>query len=102
MNIVVFDIETTGLDRTKHQIIQFAALKIDTETNKILADINLYIKPYGTYTIDTGAYLKHRISHEFLEDKPYLKDVAKQIVDFIGDNPFPLYYISNFLTIHRI
>ena len=43
MNIVVFDLETTGLDRTKHQIIQFAALKIDTETNKILADINLYI-----------------------------------------------------------
>ena len=51
MNIVVFDIETTGLDRTKHQIIQFAALKIDTETNKILDQLNLYIKPFGEYTI---------------------------------------------------
>ena len=39
MNIVVFDLETTGLDRTKHQIIQFAALKIDTDTNKILDHI---------------------------------------------------------------
>ena len=55
MNIVVFDLETTGLDRTKHQIIQFAALKIDTESNKIIDQLNLYIKPFGEYTIDTGA-----------------------------------------------
>lgn len=96
MNIVVFDLETTGLDRTKHQIIQFAALKIDTDTNKILDQLNLYIKPFGDYTIDTGAYLKHRISHEFLEDKPYLKDVAKQIIDFIGDNPLLTYNGNGF------
>ena len=96
MNIVVFDLETTGLDRTKHQIIQFAALKIDTESNKIIDQLNLYIKPFGEYTIDTGAYLKHRISHEFLEDKPYLKDVAKQIVEFIGDNPLLTYNGNGF------
>ncbi len=86
MKLTVFDIETTGLDKTKDQIIQFAALKMETETHKILDQINLYIQPYGTYEINTGAYLKHRISREFLEDKPYLKDVAPQIIEFFGDD----------------
>ncbi len=96
MNIIVFDLETTGLDRTKDQIIQFAGLKIDTDTNKILNELNLYIKPFGSYTISTGAYFKHHITHEFLDDKPYLKDVASQIIEFIGDDPLLTYNGNGF------
>ena len=29
MKLIIFDIETTGLDRTKDSIIQFAGLKIE-------------------------------------------------------------------------
>ena len=36
MILTIFDIETTGLDKNKDQIIQFAGLKIDTENNKII------------------------------------------------------------------
>ena len=97
MNIVVFDIETTGLDRTKDQIIQFAALKIDTDNNKVIDDLNLYIQPTGdSWHIDIAAYFKHHISPEFLADKPFLKDVAQQIVDFIGDNPVLTYNGNGF------
>ena len=40
MIITVFDLETTGVDKTKDQIIQIAALKIDTDTNKIIDKLN--------------------------------------------------------------
>lgn len=97
MNIVVFDIETTGLDRTKDQIIQFAALKIDTDSNSVIDELNLYIQPTGdSWHIDIAAYFKHHISPDFLADKPSLKHVAKQIVDFIGDNPVLTYNGNGF------
>ena len=49
--LVIFDLETTGLDRTKDQIIQFAAIKIDTKTNQIVDQKNIYIQPEGNYQI---------------------------------------------------
>ena len=95
MKLIIFDIETTGLDRTKDSIILFAGLKIDTDTNSILEDLNLYIRPVGSYSISIGAYFKHKITPKFLEDKPTMQDVAKQIVDFFGDNDSILTYNGN-------
>lgn len=80
MKFVTFDLETTGLDKTRDHIIQFAAIKI--EDNKIIDSINLYIQPEGNYSITPQAYFKHGITAKFLSDKPYLKDVAKTIIDF--------------------
>lgn len=80
MKFVTFDLETTGLDRTKDQIIQFAAIKL--ENNKMVGELNLMIKPIGSYSISPQAYLKHGISAKTLEDKPTLGEVAQQIVDF--------------------
>lgn len=83
-NLVVFDIETTGLDKTKDQIIQFAALKIDRTTHQVLDSINEYIQPSGSYSISISAYLKHGIKPDFLKDKPHFKDVANKIYDFFN------------------
>ncbi len=93
--MVVFDIETTGLDRTKDQIIQIAAIKLDSKHN-IIDTLNLYIQPYGAYTISAGAMNKHHISHEFLKDKPYLKDVAPQILEFFENEPVLTYNGNSF------
>lgn len=93
--MVVFDIETTGLDRTKDQIIQIAAIKLDSN-HKIIDTLNLYIQPYGAYTISAGAMNKHHISHEFLKDKPYLKDVAPQILEFFENEPVLTYNGNSF------
>ena len=38
MKIIVFDIETTGLDKVKDSIIQFAAIKFDTQTNQVIEE----------------------------------------------------------------
>lgn len=94
MKLVVFDIETTGLDRTKDQIIQFSAIKIDTETNKIVEEINEYIQPVGGYQINYGAYFKHGITPEFLKDKPHFEEVAPKIIKFF-DNDGILTYNGN-------
>ena len=96
MILVVFDLETTGLDRTKDQIIQFSGIKVDTETNIVLDSYDTYVQPVGSYTISIGAYMKHHISPEFLKDKPYFKDVAKNIIDFIGDNDILTYNGNSF------
>lgn len=80
MKFVVFDLETTGLDRTKDQIIQFAGIKL--ENNKIVKELNLHIQPTGNYSITPQAYIKHGISAKALEDKPTLSEVAQQIVEF--------------------
>lgn len=96
MNLIIFDLETTGLDRTQDQIIQFSALKINTENNSIVDSLNLYIKPVGAYSISIGAYMKHRLTPKFLDDKPYLKDVAKQIVNFFGNDDVLTYNGNSF------
>ena len=85
--LVVLDIETTGMDKTGGDwIVQFAAIKINRETNKMIDKINLFIKPEAeNYTMSIGAYLKHRIHPDQLKDKPTFRQVAQQIYDFIGD-----------------
>lgn len=95
MTITVFDLETTGVDKNKDQIIQFAGLKIDSETHKIVDELNLYIQPFGDYSISIGAYFKHQITPEFLKDKPYLSEVAPQIHEFMNSSEAILTYNGN-------
>ena len=78
--VVIFDLETTGLDKTKDHIIQFAAMKF--EGKKVISELNLQICPEGNFLIKPQAYIKHGISAKELQDKPKLRDVAKQIIDF--------------------
>lgn len=80
--LVVFDLETTGLDKQKDYIIQFAAIKVNQETGEIIDSKNLYIKPNGNYTISIQAYFKHGLKPEDLMDKPTLVEVADEILSF--------------------
>ena len=81
--IVIFDLETTGLDKTKDQIIQYAGIKIDRNTNQIIDSKNIYIQPVGNYQISFGAFFKHGIKPEFLKDKPHFSEVGQEIADFM-------------------
>lgn len=83
MKLVVFDIETTGLDKDKDFIIQFSAIKYDKNNPDQLEKYDTYIKPSGAYTMSIAALAKHHITPAFLEDKPQFADVAGDILDFI-------------------
>lgn len=80
--LVVYDLETTGLDKSKDQIIQFAAVKYDWNQKKIVASMNHYIQPEGNYSIPIGAWVVHGITCEFLKDKPHFKELAAEIYAF--------------------
>ena len=84
-DIVAFDLETTGLDRVKDQIIQIACIKFNRETKKVINKIMYYVQPVGEYDITIQAYKKHGIKKELLKDKPHFKDIAQEISDFFND-----------------
>ena len=84
-NIVAFDIETTGLDKTKDYIIQISMVKFNPETYEVLDTYDSYVKPTGNYVISFPAYLRHRIRPDFLNDKPSFKDIADDIIKFFDD-----------------
>ena len=95
MILAIFDIETTGLDKQKDSIIQFAGMKIETETNEIVDTLNIYIRPVGNFSINPGAYFKHHITAEFLNDKPTMPKVAYKIVNFFEGVDNVLTYNGN-------
>lgn len=84
-HLVVLDIETTGTDKRGNDwIIQFAAIKVDRDTNKMIDKLNLYIRPdTDNYVMSIGAYLKHNIHPDMLVDKPTFKEVAWTIHAFL-------------------
>lgn len=84
-NIVCFDLETTGLDRTKDQIIQISMIKFNPETFEIIDVFDSYVQPVGNYTIGLGAYFKHGIKPQNLVGKPHLSDIAEKIIAFFDD-----------------
>ena len=81
--LVVFDIETTGLDKQKDYIIQFSAVKYDRETEEIVDEYDTYVQPSGNYTMSLQALLKHHITPKFLNDKPTFVEVASDILEFM-------------------
>lgn len=95
MILNIFDLETTGLDRSKDHIIQFAGIKIDTDTHAILEEINEYIKPVGNFSIAIAAYFKHHITAEFLADKPTMEEIGPKIVKFFEGVDNVLTYNGN-------
>ncbi len=94
-NLVVYDLETTGVDKEKDYIIQFAAVKVN-KRGEIIDEKNLYIQPEGAYTISIQAYMKHHISPQFLADKPYFFQVADEIISFMEGCDILTYNGCNF------
>lgn len=76
-NVVVFDVESTGIDTTKDEIIQIAAIKIDDQG---------YVKKFERIlknTIPVGtSELVHGFSDEYLKENG--KDPREAIKDFLS------------------
>ena len=82
-NVVVFDVESTGLDTTTDEIVQIAALRINNE-GKIIDRFNHLVKP--TKSVG-GSVVVHGFSDEELaregEDP---RKVFNQFIDFAEDS----------------
>jgi DNA polymerase-3 subunit epsilon len=76
----VLDIETTGLDKRSHRIIEVGIRLI--QDRDILPDcFHEYINPERL--VDPGAFAVHGISDEFLKTKPTFDQVSEQLKDFM-------------------
>ncbi|MBZ0095280.1 MAG: DNA polymerase III subunit epsilon [Sulfuricella sp.] len=82
MRQIILDTETTGLDANLgHRIIEVAAVEM---INRRLTGNHFhhYLNPQRE--IDPGAQQVHGISLEFLQDKPFFRDVAQDFIEFIS------------------
>lgn len=82
LTYIIFDLETTGLDSLKDEIIEIGAIKI--ENSEVKDIFNKLVKPEtlvsSRITEITG------ISQEMLENEPPIKPVLAKFMEFIGDN----------------
>jgi len=80
--LCVFDLETTGLQITKDRIVQIAIIKILPDGSK--KDLNLIVNP--EMVIPQEVIDIHGITNEHAAKAPAFKELAPQIISFIGDS----------------
>lgn len=77
-DLLLIDIETTGLDVKKHEIIQLAAVLLDRKTLKEKKSFNSYIKPEKWRSRDPVAMAVNKIDYRQIKDSPSLSNVIKK------------------------
>jgi len=81
MRQIILDTETTGLDANLgHRIIEVAAVEM---INRRLTGNHFHHYLNPEREIDAGAQQVHGISLEFLQDKPFFRDIAQDFIEFI-------------------
>ena len=90
--LCVFDLETTGLQIVTDRIIQIGIIKIlpDGKTENYNSLVNPEIK------IPEESILIHGITNEKVKNKPLFKDLAPEIIKFIGDADLAGYNSNKF------
>lgn len=76
-DLLLIDLEMTGLDAQKHEIIQLAAVLLDKKTLKEKKFFNSYIKPKKWQNRDPEAMAVNKIHPEWLKESPVMKEVLQ-------------------------
>lgn len=84
-DIVVFDIESTGLSVSKDRIIQLALIKHFADGRPSL-ERSRYINP--TIPIPAVVTQLTGITNEMVKDQPKFEKIAKGLLELIGDSDF--------------
>ncbi len=85
-DILLVDIEATGTDVLKHEIIQLAAVLLDKKTLQEKASFTSYIKPKKWSQRSKEAMAVNGISWDELKDAPDMKTVLKYFVSCFPNN----------------
>ncbi|QZD94156.1 DNA polymerase III subunit epsilon [Qipengyuania gelatinilytica] len=85
MREIVFDTETTGLDpKTGDRMVEIGCV----EMVNLVPTGNTYHAYYNPERdMPAGAEAVHGLSAAFLSDKPLFREIAHELLDFIGDAP---------------
>ena len=90
MNIIVYDIETSGLSYNKNRIIQIAGYNVNTEEY-----FNEYINPGPKHKISEEVTNINNITNEMLLDKENAKVILSKFIDFCGENCYLIAHNNN-------
>ncbi len=88
MDFIFLDTETTGLDKNRDQILEFACVKTDKEFN-ILAELQIFIKlKYNVLPSLTALYINHinPFSFEYKGKSITEFEACQKICQFIDQN----------------
>ncbi len=89
MREITLDTETTGLDpSTGHRIIEIGCVEMISRM-RTGHFFHSYLNPERD--VPEEAFRIHGISSEFLTDKPFFFEIARDLLDFIGDSPLVIH-----------
>lgn len=94
--IIVLDLETTGLDNKTDRIIQLNARRFNLLNNKLIFkdSLNVYIRP--AFPITSKIENLTGITNDFIKDKPTEEAVFDKIFKYLGSSPNICGHCSNF------
>lgn len=88
----VIDIETTGLDRIKDQIIEISALRV--RNDKIVDTFSQLVKP--TISIPAAATAINGITNKMVDGAHSIKDVLIDFIVFVGEDTVVGHNVADF------
>lgn len=94
-DLLMLDIEATGIDVTKHEIIQLAAVLLDKKTLKEKKSFNMFAKPKRWKHREQEAMDVNGISWETLKNASELKTVLQKFNRTFGSDLIPTTYGGN-------
>lgn len=90
-NLIILDLETTGLDVvTGDSICEIGAVKV--KERKIIDKFHSLINPGRS--VSQEAYRIHKISNEELRDAPYFREVSDKLIYFLKDSVICAYNVK--------
>jgi DNA polymerase-3 subunit epsilon len=89
---VVFDTETTGLDKKRDSIVSIGAVKV--KQNKILSNEALHIFIKQNCLINTESIKIHKIRNCDLKEAVDIQDAMEEFLFFIGNRTLVGYYLE--------
>ena len=93
-DLLLIDIEATGLDAQKHEIIQLAGILLDKKTLKEKEAFSSFIKPARWKNRDPESMAVNKITWEQLKDAPDLKSTLEKFNKTFGREVILSYYVG--------
>jgi DNA polymerase III epsilon subunit-like protein len=85
-DLLLIDLESTGLDVATHEIIQIGALLLDRKTLKEKARFDTYVKPTRWAKRSKEAMAVNKITWEHLKNAPSLKEALLKFTKAFPQN----------------
>jgi DNA polymerase-3 subunit epsilon len=91
-DILLIDLEMTGLDPAKQEIIQLGAILLDAKTLKEKKAFDTFVKPSKWKNRDHESMAVNKITWDQVKDAPSLKEVLKEFHQIFSPKKVVLAY----------